>query len=292
VRWQLVRGAKDDPSPKAYDAWLESSLAKLDQGLAWAKENGVMVVVDLHSPPGGSESAGGYQDAGRNFFASPSAQARFIQAWREMAARYKGNAQIWGFDLVNEPMDSGVTEDCLDWNALALEAGKAIREIDPDRTLIVEPATGGGAEGFDSLIPLPLDRVVYSFHMYEPGDFTHQGVYSPIGPVYPGIIEGKKWDRAALKEAMKPAIDFTARYRVQLYVGEFSAARWAKGADRYLDDLVSIFEEEGWDWSYHAFREWDGWSLEHGSDPANHAREKSPGPRLQVMLRAFAKNRE
>ena len=49
--------------------------------------------------------------------------------------------------------------------------------------------------------------------------------------------------------------------------GEFSVAVWAPGGAAYLDDLVSIFEEYGWDWTYHAFREWEGWSLEHEGTP-------------------------
>jgi endoglucanase len=63
-------------------------------------------------------------------------------------------------------------------------------------------------------------------------------VYFPKGPAYPGTIAGKEWDREALKASMRPAIDFAERYRVRLYVGEFSAARWAPGADRYLADHV------------------------------------------------------
>jgi len=290
VRWQMTRPNKGGQGPAEYDAWLAAVLAKLDASLDWAAENGVEVVVDLHSPPGGTDSVGGYQDARDGLFGSRAAEDRFVAVWRMIAARYKGNATIWGFDLVNEPIDNGTGDDCLDWNELALAAARAVREVDPERTLIVEPANGGNAEGFSTLRPLPLDRVVYSFHMYAPGEFTHQGVYFPKGPVYPGIIAGKVWDREALKAYMRPAIDFAERYRVRIYVGEFSAARWAPGAERYLSDLVSIFEEEGWDWSYHAFREWDGWSLEHGSDPADHRPSAVETPRLDVMRKAFALN--
>ena len=58
VRWQLVRsnGPAEEKTPAAYDRWLDGQLQKLDQGLAWAKAMGVMVVVDLHSPPGAKNS--------------------------------------------------------------------------------------------------------------------------------------------------------------------------------------------------------------------------------------------
>lgn len=40
----------------------------------------------------------------------------------------------------------------------------------------------------------------------------------------------------------------------------------APGAENYLRDAICLFEEYGWDWSYHAFREWAGWSVEHEAD--------------------------
>ncbi|HXP89452.1 MAG TPA: hypothetical protein VN931_00850, partial [Fibrobacteria bacterium] len=65
------------------------------------------------------------------------------------------------------------------------------------------------------------------------------------------------------------------------------------GASRYLADCISLFEEYGWDWSYHAFREYQGWDLEMEDlprkEPALHA--TSPTDRLQVLLDAFRENR-
>ena len=64
---------------------------------------------------------------------------------------------------------------------------------------------------------------------------------------------------------MKPAIDFQKKTGCQLYVGEFSVIRWAPGGSgvNYLKDVLSLFETNRWSWTYHAFREWPGWSLEH-----------------------------
>ncbi|MBT7304774.1 MAG: hypothetical protein HN849_34915, partial [Victivallales bacterium] len=44
--------------------------------------------------------------------------------------------------------------------------------------------------------------------------------------------------------------------------------------------------------SYHAFREWDGWSLEHGPDKDDRNRTKTPSKRLQLMLDWFGKNKK
>ena len=52
---------------------------------------------------------------------------------------------------------------------------------------------------------------------------------------------------------------------VPFYVGEFSVIAWAPvdSAVRYLRDVTGIFNRHGWSWTYHAFREYPGWSLEH-----------------------------
>ncbi|MGB9602347.1 MAG: glycosyl hydrolase family 5, partial [Limisphaerales bacterium] len=105
--------------------------------------------------------------------------------------------------------------------------------------------------------------------MYRPHKFTHQGVYDTnSGIAYPGVIDGKYWDKSQLRKELEQTRAFQKKYNVHIYIGEFSAIRWAPGksAYNYLSDLIDIFEEYGWDWCYHAFREWDGWSVEHGQD--------------------------
>lgn len=129
--------------------------------------------------------------------------------------------------------------------------------------------------------------------MYVPHQFTHQGVYSKTpGLSYPGAIEGKPWDKAALRRVLQPVRDWQRDYGVHMYIGEFSAIRWAPddSAFRYLRDCIDVFEEFGWDWSYHAFREWDGWSVEHGSDKDDHARSATPNSRERLLREWFGKD--
>lgn len=298
VRWQLIRRGRRGPAPESpadYDAWLEGELRRLDAALPACETNGLWVVVDLHSPPGGRPTSGGYTGSDGGLFTDPACQRQFIAVWQRIAARYRGARPIWGFDLANEPVEDLVEEGCDDWQQLAERAARAIRTIDPDRTLIVEPAAWGGPAGLGDLAPLPLSNVVYSVHMYLPHPFTHQGVHGP-GPAYsyPGVIEGRAWDRAALEAALQPVIDFQRAHGVPIYIGEFSAIRWAPSgsAARYLEDLVAIFEAQGWDWSYHAFREWHGWSVEHGPDRDNAAPVATPTDRQRLLQSWFARNRK
>ncbi|RYD34013.1 MAG: hypothetical protein EOP87_09995, partial [Verrucomicrobiaceae bacterium] len=293
LRWQLVRFP--DPAIAAdlalYDEWLTEELNYLDLILTWAKELRVMIVVDLHSPPGGKVGSGGGMAGGSgHFWSNPAAQQHFVTVWERITLRYKDHPMIWGFDLLNEPDDREVTWQGVDWQTLSLTAATAIRAIDPDRTLIVEPNMWGSAEGFLGFEPLDLPDIVYSCHVYTPFTYTHQSLDSPSTPIpYPGLIDGETWDKAKLEASLAPAIAFAEKYRVHMYIGEFSAIRWAPGTDTYLADLIEIFEAHRWDWTYHSFREWHGWNLELGTDRDDMTPDPS-NPRLQAILGKTLKN--
>jgi hypothetical protein len=297
IRWQLIRhGRPGEPSSlEDFDSWLESELRKLDAALPACEKYGLYVVVDLHSPPGGKATVSGYVGSDARLFTDPACQAKFVDSWRRIAERYKNAKPIWGYDLANEPVEDLVEEGCADWQGLAERAARAIRVIDAERAIIVEPASWGGPDGLNDLVPLTVSNVVYSVHMYVPHAFTHQGVHSR-GPEYryPGIIDGQTWDKARLEAALQPVFDFQRTYGARIYIGEFSAIRWApdNSAYRYLKDLIDIFEEQGWDWTYHAFREWNGWSVEHGPARGNNARMPEPTDRQRLLCDWFARNQQ
>jgi hypothetical protein len=295
VRWQLVRTEKFDDGLDlaAFDCWLQSALKQLDAALPLCEKYGLRVAVDLHSPPGGHRLSGGYAGSDHGLFNNAACQRKFIEVWQYMARRYKDAKAIWGYDLANEPVEAATSENLGDWQDLAEQAAKAIRAIDPERAIIVEPPEWGNPNGLRELRPLAVSNVVYSVHMYLPHAFTHQGVYgSGKAYRYPGEIEGKRWDKAQIEAALKPVVDFQRKYNVHMYIGEFSAIRWAPdgSAYRYLKDLIDVFEAHDWDWSYHAFREWDGWSVEHGPDPKDPGRAKSRTDREQLLRSWFAQN--
>lgn len=288
VRWQLGKTAYPDGLLRAdYDAVLLAELAKLDAVLPAFRAAGIAVVLDLHSLSEG-------------LFASGSAQRRLIDTWRMLASRYKTGGSIpdgvavWSYDIANEPDQAPWNENLLNWNELAEQVSLAIREIDPAKTIIVE-STLGEASRFAWLQPVRVGGVVYSFHYYRPWTYTAQGleISQPHTPFYyPGTIDGVAWDRARMVADLQVVSDFQARHAVSIYVGEFSTVRWAPGGAGYLADCISVYEEKGWDWSYHAFREWQGWSAEINAATPRHLSTPAATPtdRLQTLLNAFAGN--
>ena len=162
---------------------------------------------------------------------------------------------------------------------MAIGIIKAIREVDPDTWIVYEVGPGGDWRGFEDLMPLPDPHVVYSAHLYQPGPFTHQGIAATqlqdagllskaqdaIGIKYPGLIGGIYWNRQTLERQLQPVIDFQNKWQVPIFIGEFSVIAWApvESSTAYLSDLTAIFQKHGWSWTYHAFREYQGWSLEY-----------------------------
>jgi hypothetical protein len=288
LRWQLNGPWKSEGliDPK-YQEHLAHDLAILDRALPLCRLHGIQVVVDLHS-------------LSKHLFHDVAAQTRLIETWKRLVNRYRNEPAVWGWDLANEPVEDEWHQGILDWNALSDTLARTIRTLDTQKVIIVEPAMMGGVEGLRNLQPVgwkrgyDIPRVVYSFHFYDPGTLTHQGVQrgSKTGIVYPGRIGGDEWDSAALRKALAPAYEFQQRYRVPLYVGEFSCIRWApdSSAYRWLRDATRLFEEAGWDWSYHAFREWQGWSVEYpsGSHDLTHPVETD---RQRLLRGLFAKNK-
>ena len=293
IRWQLnwvpMKAAENWAADlDDYDKWLDGALEECDKALDACEKYNIKVLVDLHTPPGG-RAAGGVC----RMFSEKRYQDKLIAVWKKIATRYKGRDVVYAYDLLNEAVEGVVAVDLLDWRALATEAAKAIRTIDSEKPVVFEPSPWGGPDGFDALIPLDIDRVIYSFHMYKPHQFTHQGVYdSKAKLVNPGVINGVEWDKETLRQAMAPAIDFQNEFNVQIYVGEFSAIRWApdNSAYKYLRDVIDLFEEYRWDWSYHAYREWDGWSVEHGAEKSNRKPSPTPTDRKKLLLKWFAEN--
>lgn len=290
-RFQISRPHKwDNTTREGYRRIIDHNLKKLDNVLPLAQKYGLKIVIDMHVGPG--TKVNGLLSNQLSY--EPEMQQLFIDVWREIARKYRGNPVIYGYDLLNEPREEAyVPGRGMNWRQLGEAAAKAIREEDPDTPIIFEAAPWGGPAALDGFVPIDVPKVIYSIHYYRPGTYTHQGVMPtrPVGVKYPGVVDGEYFDKARLEKGLQPAIEFQKKYNVPIYVGEFGVARWAPNGEQWLDDLISIFEKYGWDWTFHAYREWDGWDAEIGPVQADRTRVGDT-PRRRVLLKYMHKNVE
>ncbi len=128
IRWQITRNwgkANTDRDLAEYDRWLDGKLADLDKGLESCARHGIKVLIDLHSPPGGR-----YENKDMAMFFEPLYQDHFVKVWERMARRYKGNKTVWGYDLVNEPVQGKPSPAGIaDYWGAQIRAAKAVRAI-------------------------------------------------------------------------------------------------------------------------------------------------------------------
>jgi hypothetical protein len=232
----------------------------------------------------------------------PQYQDHWVAVWEKIARRYKGNPTIWAYNPISEPVQTRPLPkgmpDCI---GAQVRLAKAIRAIDPDMPIFIEVADWDMPDAYKNLKPVAISNVIYQVHMYDPHPFTLQGIWlgtKYLGTTYPGKIEGEgaMWDKQQLRKDLQPVRDFQLAHNVSIYVGEFGVVRWAPGACNYLRDCIDLFEEYGWDWTYHGYREappaggWDGFSVEHGSNQGDHQPAKEPTDCEKLLLSWFAKN--
>ena len=283
LRFQMVRnwhGVNGNQDLAEYDSWLEGRLNHFDTVvLPLARKYGLMVVLDLHVPPGGYDAS---HEA--NMFHDAKFGDHFVEIWRRIARRFSGREGIYGYDLVNEPRQRREALPGYDIQSLMRRAAEAIRAEDPLTPIVIESNGCASPDAFEELEPLPLVNVIYQFHVYWPWEFTHQRVlnYRMWTVEWPDVSHG--WTKKDIAWSLDRAIKFQKKFGARVYAGEFSSVVWAPGAENYLRDCISIFEEHGWDWTYHAFREWAGWSVEHEGEDDASLRPSADNPRKRSLL--------
>ena len=246
-------GSGDGERELALQKWLDEFTQIV---LPRLNRYGLSAVIALFTVPGGRERSGDYK-----FYSDERLFLQFRKEWSILAGRLKGRVGIAGFDLCNEPHQSHEASVADYWEAQRIVA-EDIRKQDGETPIIVEAYGWDGPEAFACLSPLKVKNVIYQVHMYYPMPYTHQGLYNWDKVCsYPSLEEG--WNRDYLIKVLSSVRAFEKRHGARIYCGEFSAVAWAKGAADYIRDCGEIFNEYGWDWTYHAFREYPGWSVEH-----------------------------
>jgi endoglucanase len=294
VRYQLIWGAPADTATLSeYNIWLDQALDNLEGLMPAFAAAQIKVVVVLQSPPGGLASLSPKM---YRMFKEQWASDAFLSTWETIVTRLKDYPAIYGYDLINEPaaVKKHIPAGIKDLNQIFLEVAQRIRVIDadPNHYLILEPIYGDQAQlRYLDLLPASIPGVLYSAHFYYPLKFQHQ---TPANPQqYPkGAFNKKK-----LEKNLLGVVKFVKRLKAAgmpraFLIGEFSAPRIApnESSYRYLRDAISIFQKNGWDWIYHAFREGLEWSLEHDSNSNNLTPVTSPTKRLKYMRKQFDKN--
>lgn len=177
--------------------------------------------------------------------------------------------ELCAYEFLTEPVvDRGTKKERpAVWPQLMVEIITTVRAHDTDRFISITPGPGALPSGYRDFVPLKDPHIVYSAHMYYPHGYTHQGIRGRSkGYAYPGTIDLRGCDKAALEKALYPLSEFQRKNNCFVWISEFSVVRWAAGTSDYLTDLVNIFNRFDWGWTYFNFGGYHAWDLSYNSD--------------------------
>lgn len=151
-----------------WDVFLEDEVAKIDKVVAWGKQYGVHVCLNLHRAPGycvNSSTLPANQDV--DLWTNTSAQEAFVNHWAYFARRYKDVPyEELSFNLVNEPGDM----DEASYVNVMKKAITKIQSINPDRIIFVD----GLNYSRDIITSLQDEKnIIQAIHVYDPFTLTH-----------------------------------------------------------------------------------------------------------------------
>lgn len=132
----------------------------LDSAVSWAEELEIYLILDDHSyafTPVITDHA--------------SFEILLIKVWTQIAQRYTNSSEYIIYEIKNEPHDISHVI----WGDIQGNIIETIREIDTAHYIVVGPAEWNSYNYLAELPEYSDDKLIYTFHFYDPFLFTHQG---------------------------------------------------------------------------------------------------------------------
>lgn len=134
-------------------------LGIIDDLVRYAEELQMYFIIDFHN------------DCVEGAKTRPDIEKVLLPVWTQLAERYKDSSEYVIYEIMNEPRDSIGAKN---WGEIQGRVLKKIRSIDKKHYVVV-----GSLSGFvDNTLALPKykdDKIIYTFHFYEPLLFVFQG---------------------------------------------------------------------------------------------------------------------
>ena len=195
----------------------------LDRVVGWCRNEGLYVILDMHAAPGGQTGDNIDDSFGYPFlFESRESQELTINLWHKIAARYRNEPAVIGYDLLNEPIahyfDTASLNPKLE--PLYRKIVSGIRNVDRNHIIFL-----GGAQwdtNFKIFGP-PFDRkLAYTFHKY-----------------WMTVNQG----------AIQEYLDFRDKYNVPVWMSESG-----ENTDEWIESFRKLLEAHNIGWCFWPYK--------------------------------------
>lgn len=156
--------------------------------------------------------------------------ARFEAMWHQIATEFKDYPDDLWFETLNEPSKNLKSDLMRKSQTIAINA---IREVHPDRLIILGGEFWSNYRQLNTNIGPPDENVIYTFHYYEPFDFTHY-LAEWTKPNMPDQLRGwgSQQDKSDLKKAVADVKAYRTKINRPVFLGEFGAYTSLPDEDR------------------------------------------------------------
>ncbi len=200
-----------------------NGFAIMDKVINWCKQENLYVILDMHCAPGGQTGDNIDDSWGTPFlFENASNQQQTIAIWKMIAAHYKDEPTVMGYDLLNEPIATYFDKERYNkyLEPLYKKITAAIRSVDGNHLMFY-----GGAQ-WDSNFKIfgePYDKkAVYTFHKY----------WTPT-----------------TQEVIQEYIDFSNKYQVPIYCGETG-----ENTGEWITEFTKLLNQQKIGWHYWPYK--------------------------------------
>ena len=241
----------------------ETTFRLIHDMIGWCRDANMTIALNFHIPRTDKKVI-----ADQN---SKAERDKIVAIWKDLSAEFgKYSNSLVAYEIYNEP---NFPSDDL-WNAFAQDLINSIRQVEPERIIILAP---NGNNAIDKLakLQLPADKenIIVSVHYYQPPVLTHYGVgklknievkLQYPGSIFPaGELESKTdQEKEVLRlfagtfnvetqiKRLMPVVEFARNNNIRVRCGEYGcndAYEKTMGDKdikvRWFSDIAKVFDQ-------------------------------------------------
>ncbi|KAF8882277.1 endoglucanase family 5 glycoside hydrolase [Infundibulicybe gibba] len=249
------RHFEDDMNPRVLRP---DAFKHLDRVISICSAHSIYTIIDMHTAPGG-QSGGWHADAGThlaNFWVHKDFQDRLIWIWTQIAAHYRDNPWVAGYNVLNEPADPHPQHSRV--ISFYDRAHEAIRAVDGSHIIFLDGNTfATDFSHFPNDAGTRWSNTAYSIHDYSTYGF----------PASPEPYTRSEEQKDRMKKTYKRKRSWMDEKGLCVWNGEWGPVYARKEYDgeetekineqRYmvLEDQLAIYKADRLSWSIWLYKD-------------------------------------